>query len=206
MKLELEITKRKRPTFRCRGLIVMFLLASGALGQVPGGANKAEDVTVKTWSRGTNRVHEKNFHLNLGGKLNEYEIGVVDMSKTRRFRLKLNRIYTQTPLRASINCWMVSLHEVIPDKNHDGNIIGTNLLSVEGNGDGDSISKEDRAISFCSLEQPSRLFDDAFYPIDLTRTFWVENFSVIIKATNFHYDGVAKRLDILELDIQFKNR
>src|SRR4030095_7440218 len=170
------------------GIMLLGIMGAGAQDQPIKNSDKNLGPIVKTWSSGDDRISPGSYHLTLNEEVAEYEIRVENASKTRLYRLELTRGFTKTPLRKSINCWLVSLKEIIKNEKFAGNYVGSEMLTVEGPGVADSFSKEDWASSLCAVDPPKQLFDDHFYPMKMRRTFLIEKFALIVEVSDYAYD------------------
>ncbi|HKP68662.1 MAG TPA: hypothetical protein VJV05_05220 [Pyrinomonadaceae bacterium] len=188
-------------------LIVVLTMASAVVhGQAVEGPTGNNQVEIKTWMIGEDRVSPRTINLHLDNTVNEYEAQIETVSRKRRFRLQLARGFTKTPLRSNINCWFVSLRELVRNDKAGGDFVGHELLAVEGPGIGDSFSKEDRAGTLCPTEPPKRPFDDSLYPMKMRRTFLIEKFKLTVEVTDFSYNPTTNRLEKLSLSIAVRNQ
>lgn len=165
-----------------------------------------DSVSVKSWKVGDSRVPEQVLALSLKKNLNEYEFDVYDTTKQKHFRLRLWQTFVNTVRKPSLPCWTAVFKEITKSAKGEGNLIGYDLLSVEGPGVGDYFPRENWASVLCPVEKPNHIFDGQLYPITAERKFLIEKFFLIFQVTDYQLDEKENRLNKLDLRIEFKNQ
>jgi hypothetical protein len=107
--------------------------------------------------------------------------------------------------RPSIACWWIGLREQTKDAKTGGIYLGTNLLSTEGPGVGDSLAAEDWAGYLCPVEGPQKVLDGPLYGIKAKRNFLVEQFMLSVQVEDYRYSESEIELKTMNLIVQFKN-
>lgn len=189
------------------GFIFLLLISFHVDSKSQSSNSQSDDsVSVKSWKVGDSRVTEQVLALSLKKNLTEYEFDVYDTTKQKHFRLRLWQTYVNTIRKQGLPCWAAVFKEVVKGTKSEGNLIGYDLLSVEGPGVGDSFPRENWAPFLCPVEKPSQVFDGQLYPITAERKFSIEKFFLIFQVTDYQLDEKENRLNKLNLRIEFKNQ
>jgi hypothetical protein len=173
-------------------------------------SNPSQDasvVLVKSWKRGDSKMPARVLTVKLQSDVGQYEFDIFSVpDKDKHFRLRLRESVENTLRTPGLPCWIADLREITKDHVSGANLVGYDLLSVEGPGVGDNFPREEWAGHLCPIEKPNRVLDGLFYPIRAERRFLIEGFVVGLQVTDYQIDKERKKLSNVELRITFANQ
>lgn len=163
-------------------------------------------VRINSWKKGKTKINEKVFTLTLAIDTPEYEFDFYSIpTPERRFKAHFRRESLNTIRNPSLQCWVANLREVSADVS-SVNLLGPNLLSVEGPGVGDNFPREEWGGVFCPIEEPNRVLDGLIYPLRTKRNFSIEGFVLEFHVIDYQPDKNRNQLGNVQLKISLSNR
>jgi hypothetical protein len=199
--------------FRRRELIIsaviLAIISSCLICVNASNATHSQDsdiVRINSWKKGKTKINEKVFTLTLASDTSEYGFDFYSIpTPERRFEAQFRRESLNTIRKPSLQCWVANLREVSPDA-ASVNLLGPNLLSVEGSGPGDNFPREEWGGVFCPIEEPNRVLDGLIYPMRIKRAFSIEGFVLEFHVIDYQPGKNRNQLGNLQLRISLSNR
>lgn len=206
-------TKSLCTVFRQRKLIstaaTLAIVVSCLIGVNARNAMHSQDsdvVRINSWKTGKTKINEKVFTLTLASDTPEYEFDFYSIpSPEKHFRAHFRRESLNTIRNPSLPCWAADLREVSEDIAGD-NLLGPNLLSVEGPGANDNFPREGWGAVFCPIDEPNRVLDGLIYPMRAKRKFYIEGFVIEFHVTDYQPDRNGNQLGNMQVKISLSNR
>ncbi|HEX7330072.1 MAG TPA: hypothetical protein VF290_01150 [Pyrinomonadaceae bacterium] len=163
-------------------------------------------VRINSWKKGKTRINEKVFTLTLASETPEYEFDFYSIpSPEKHFRTHFRRASLNTIRNSSLKCWAADLREVSKDV-AGVNVLGPNLLSVEGPGVRDNFPREEWGAVFCPIDEPNRVLDGLIYPMRTKRNFYIEEFVIEFHVTGYQSDRNRNQFGNMQVKISLSNR
>ena len=163
-------------------------------------------VRINSWKKGNTKISEKVFTLMLASDTAEYEFDFYSIAiPEKHFKARFRKQNLKTVRNTSLKCWVASLREVSADV-AGVNLLGSNLLSVEGPGPVDNFPREEWGGVFCPIEEPNRVLDGPIYPMRTKRNFYIEGFVLQLQVIDYQPDKHRNQLGNMELKVSLSNR
>jgi hypothetical protein len=189
-------------------LFTFFCLCEGiSYAQALSSSQEGSVVPVISWKKGDNKIVEHTLDISLQNQEVQYEFDVFGAAdKSKHFRLRLRHSTEKTLINSGLPCWIADFREITKDSISGANLVGPDLLSVEGPGVGDNFPREEWAGCLCPIEKPNKVLDGPFYPIRTERRFFIEGFVLSLRVTDYQLDKKRNELRKLDLRIAFWNQ
>lgn len=196
--------------------ILVFTILVG-VGRMMSQNTNGEEIFVKSWREGADRVSEYTLEIRLSDQNQEFKQVIFGKSGTKYMLIIKHIPAADSALSGtgnSIESWQAELR-MLNLKKGSKHHLGENLLRVEGVGPGgDNFPREDLAgYLYPKITSNIRVngipLTDGFqyYPLSTKRKVQVESFFVTIKVLDYKLNlADSHEVDFLDVRIDFKNK
>jgi len=166
-------------------------------------SDKKEAVVVRSWKQGDSRIREQTLSVLFDDPHNEFVFDVKSAANILKYRMRFRPVRLSTFGRDRMPCWATELNELSSSAGLNGHLIGWNLLSDEGAGEGDNLPST--ANFFCPIDAQQKWRDGGYLSISRPRIFEIEGFTVKIFVPNYSYDEKTKTMNSIQFEISIRN-
>lgn len=160
-------------------------------------------VVVRSWKSGNSRISEQTLSVLLDDPHNEFVFDVKSAANILKYRMRFRPVRLSTFGRDRMQCWATELNELSSSEGLNGHLLGWNLLSDEGAGEGDNLPST--ANFFCPIETQQKWRDGGYLGISRLRIFEIEGFTVKIFVPTYSYDEKTKTMNSIQFEIFIRN-